>query len=335
MFLPAKLSRPLTIAAAAAFVAGLPIALVNPSMAASQADVTQTSSAPAEQVRYRTATIDGVEIAYREAGREAAPAILLLHGFPTSSHMYRNLIPALADRYRVIAPDYPGFGQSAMPDRASFKYTFDNYAKLVEGLTDKLGIRRYALYVMDYGAPVGFRLATRHPQRVSALIVQNGNAYDEGIQKFWEPIQKYWASGAKENREAIRWLTSLKATKWQYTNGVPDTSLVSPDTWIHDQALLDRSGNQEIQLDLFYDYSTNIPLYPAWQAYFREHQPPTLVLWGKNDAIFVADGAMPYKRDNAGAEVHLLDTGHFALETHGPQMAELIRDFLARKVSTK
>lgn len=335
MSLPAKLSRPLTIAAAAAFVAGLPIALVNPSMAASQADVTQTSSAPAEQVRYRTATIDGVEIAYREAGRQAAPAILLLHGFPTSSHMYRNLIPALADRYRVIAPDYPGFGQSAMPDRASFKYTFDNYAKLVENLTDKLGVRRYALYVMDYGAPVGFRLAAKHPERISALIVQNGNAYDEGIQKFWEPIQKYWTSGAKEDREAIRWLTSLKATKWQYTNGVPDTSLVSPDTWTHDQALLDRPGNQEIQLDLFYDYRTNIPLYPAWQAYFRKHQPPTLVLWGKNDAIFVADGAEPYKRDNEAAEVHLLDTGHFALETHGPRIAELIRDFLDRKASPK
>lgn len=284
------------------------------------------------QVRYRSATIDGIEVAYREAGHEDAPAVLLLHGFPTSSHMYRNLIPALADRYRVIAPDYPGFGQSASPARTEFRYTFDGYAKLVEKLTEKLGVSRYALYVMDYGAPVGFRLAAKHPGRVTALVVQNGNAYSEGLQKFWEPIQKYWASGSGEDREAIRWLTSLKATKWQYTHGVPDPSFVSPDTWTHDQALLDRPGNQEIQLDLFYDYRTNIPLYPQWQAYFRQHKPATLVLWGKNDQIFVADGAAPYKRDLPDAEVHLLDAGHFALESHGAEIAGLIRDFLGRKI---
>ncbi|MGA7117829.1 MAG: alpha/beta hydrolase, partial [Hyphomicrobium sp.] len=284
---------------------------------------------------YKTVTIDGVDIAYREAGRTDAPAILLLHGFPTSSHQYRNLIPALADKYHVIAPDYPGFGQSAAPDRPEHKYTFDAFAKLVESLTEKLGVSRYALYVMDYGAPVGFRLAAKHPDRVTALIVQNGNAYDEGLQKFWEPIQKYWASGKNEDREAIRWLTSLKATKWQYTHGVPDLTLVSPDTWTHDQALLDRAGNQEIQLDLFYDYRTNVPLYPDWQAYFRKHQPPTLVLWGKNDQIFVADGAAPYKRDLKDVELHLLDAGHFALETNGPEMAALIRDFLSRKVPTQ
>lgn len=284
------------------------------------------------QVRYRSAMIDGIEIAYREAGRADAPAILLLHGFPTSSHMYRNLIPALADRYHVFAPDYPGFGQSAAPARTEFKYTFDGFAKLVDGLTEKLGVSRYALYVMDYGAPVGFRLAAKHPDRVTALVVQNGNAYSEGLQKFWEPIQKYWATGSGEDREAIRWLTSLKATKWQYTHGVPDTSLVSPDTWTHDQALLDRSGNQEIQLDLFYDYRTNVPLYPEWQAYFRQHKPATLVLWGKNDQIFVAEGAAPYKRDLPDAEVHLLDAGHFALETNGAEMARLIGDFLGRKV---
>ncbi|MES0403019.1 MAG: alpha/beta hydrolase, partial [Hyphomicrobium sp.] len=234
-----------------------------------------------------------------------------------------------------IAPDYPGFGQSAMPDRAKFSYTFDNYAQLVEALTEKLGVDRYALYVMDYGAPVGFRLAAKHPERVTALIVQNGNAYVEGIQKFWEPIQKYWASGSEEDREAIRWLTSLKATKWQYTHGVPDTTLVSPDSWTMDQARLDRPGNQEIQLDLFYDYRTNIPLYPEWQAYLRKHQPPTLVVWGKNDQIFVVDGAHPYKRDLPNAEIHLIDTGHFALETHGQEIAGLIRDFLGRSLPVK
>lgn len=287
------------------------------------------------QIRYKTVTIDGVDIAYREAGRSDAPAIVLLHGFPTSSHQYRNLIPALADKYRVIAPDYPGFGQSAAPERSGYKYTFDAFAKLVDGLTEKLGVSRYALYVMDYGAPVGFRLAAKHPDRVTALIVQNGNAYNEGLQKFWEPIQRYWASGKNEDREALRWLTSLKATKWQYTHGVPDLTLVSPDTWTHDQALLDRAGNQEIQLDLFYDYRTNVPLYPEWQAYFRKHQPATLVLWGKNDQIFVADGAAPYKRDLKDVELHLLDAGHFALETNGPEMAALIRDFLGRKVRTQ
>ena len=307
----------------------LPLTALAPNAAVA---TSSTAAVTAAQIRYKTATIDGVDIAYREAGRADAPAIVLLHGFPTSSHQYRNLIPALADKYRVIAPDYPGFGQSAAPEREGYKYTFDAFAKLVEGLTGKLGVSRYALYVMDYGAPVGFRIAAKHPERVTALIVQNGNAYNEGLQKFWEPIQKYWASGKNEDREAIRWLTSLKATKWQYTHGVPDPTLVSPDTWTHDQALLDRAGNQEIQLDLFYDYRTNVPLYPEWQAYFRKHQPATLVLWGKNDQIFVADGAAPYKRDLKDVELHLLDAGHFALETNGHEMAELIRDFLGRKV---
>lgn len=194
---------------------------------------------------------------------------------------FKPPFPALADKYRVIAPDYPGFGQSAAPKRSQYTYTFDSFAKLVEGLIEKAGISHYALYVMDCGAPVGFRIAVKHPERVTALIVQNSNAYNEGLQKFWEPIQKYWVSGKDEDREAIRWLTSLKATKWQYTHGVPDVTLVSPDTWTHDQALLDSAGNQEIQLDLLYDYRTNIPLYPVWQAYFRKHQPATLVLWGK------------------------------------------------------
>lgn len=291
-------------------------------------------SAPtAAMVHYRTAIVDGTEIFYREAGPKDAPTILLLHGFPTSSQMFRNLIPLLADGYHVVAPDYPGFGHSSAPNRAEFAYTFDHYAELVGKLTEQIGVERYALYVMDYGAPVGFRLATAHPERTTALIVQNGNAYDEGIAGFWDPIKAYWKTGAVAEREAIRWLTSLEATQWQYTEGVKDVSLVSPDAWTLDQALLDRPGNQEIQLDLFYDYRTNLPLYPQWQAYFRERKPPTLVVWGKNDQIFVAPGAAPYKRDIPDAEIHMLDTGHFALETNGPEIAELIGDFLGRKVT--
>ena len=333
---PLNSSRRILLTGAAVIATSLSLALFNYSSSSiAQEAAKQEASSNTTSVRYHTVSIDGVDVFYREAGRKDAPAVLLLHGFPTSSHMYRNLIAALAGKYRVIAPDYPGFGQSAMPDRAKFSYTFGNYAQLVEALTEKLGVDRYALYVMDYGAPVGFRLAAKHPERVTALIVQNGNAYVEGIQKFWEPIQKYWASGSEEDREAIRWLTSLKATKWQYTHGVPDTTLVSPDSWTMDQARLDRPGNQEIQLDLFYDYRTNIPLYPEWQAYLRKHQPPTLVVWGKNDQIFVVDGADPYKRDLPNAEIHLIDTGHFALETHGQEIAGLIRDFLGRSLPVK
>lgn len=286
------------------------------------------------RVTYHTAKVDGLDIFYREAGDPQSPTVLLLHGFPTSSHMYRNLIPQLADKYHVIAPDYPGFGQSGMPDRSKFAYTFDNYAQVVDRLIRQLGVNRYALYVMDYGAPVGFRLAAKNPERVLALIVQNGNAYDEGLEKFWDPIKAYWGTGGSTEREAIRWLTSLAATKWQYTNGAKEASLVSPDTWTMDQTFLDRPGNAEIQLDLFYDYRTNVPLYPQWQTYFREHKPATLVVWGKNDAIFVAAGAAPYKRDIPNADIHLLDTGHFALETHGHEIAKLIREFLSRNLKS-
>ena len=302
------------------------LAATGPAVMAKSAEASES----ARSVHYRTVSIDGVEIFYREAGRKDAPPILLLHGFPTSSHMFRDLIPALSDTYRVIAPDYPGFGHSAAPDRSRFRYGFDTYAGIVEQLAETLGLSRYALYVMDYGAPIGFRLASKHPERVTALIVQNGNAYDEGIQAFWDPIKAYWKSGSEQDREALRWLTSAKATQWQYTNGERDTSRVSPDTWTMDQVFLDRPGNQEIQLDLFYDYRTNIPLYPTWQSYFRQHRPPTLVVWGRNDEIFVAAGAEPYKRDNPNAEIHLLDAGHFALETHGAEIAGLIRNFLAR-----
>ncbi|WP_132999761.1 alpha/beta fold hydrolase [Luteimonas arsenica] len=305
--------------------------MTNPARSQKLAESALAASARAS-IRYRTLRIDGQDIFFRDAGPEGAPALLLLHGFPSSSHQYRNLIADLADRYRVIAPDYPGFGHSAMPDRSAFAYTFDNFASIVGKLTEALGLGQYALYVFDYGAPVGFRLATKNPERISALIVQNGNAYDEGIGDFWEPIKAYWATHAQPEREAIRWLTSIKATTWQYTNGVDDTAKVSPDGYTSDQAFMDRPGNADIQLDIFYDYRTNLPLYPQWQAYLRERRPPTLVLWGRNDEIFVAAGAAPYQRDNPEAEVHLLDTGHFALETHGAEIATLIRDFLAGKV---
>jgi pimeloyl-ACP methyl ester carboxylesterase len=318
----------LFLTAATVALAGAP-ALAQSTAAAAVA----TSAVEASQIRYRTATVEGVKIFYREAGPKDAPTLLLLHGFPTSSQMFRDLIPRLADRYHVIAPDYPGYGHSDAPDHKSFAYTFDTYARLVGKLTEQIGVDRYALYVMDYGAPVGFRVATAHPGRVTALIVQNGNAYEEGIAGFWNPIKAYWRTGAGKEREGIRWLTSRKATDWQYSNGVKDMTLVDPDAATVDQALLDRPGNQEIQLDLFYDYRTNLPLYPQWQAWFRRAKPPTLVVWGKNDDIFVAAGAAPYARDIPDAEVHMLDTGHFALETHGHEIAELIRDFMDRKVA--
>lgn len=284
--------------------------------------------------QYRTTSVDGVEIFYREAGSKEKPTLLLLHGYPTSSHMYRNLIPQLAEKYHVIAPDYPGFGHSAMPDRTQFTYSFDRFAELTDKLLNQLGIKSYALYVFDYGAPVGFRLFYNHPERITAIITQNGNAYDEGIAGFWDPIKAYWHTNAEKEREAIRWLTSVTATRWQYYNGVPEnlTSRISPDSWQHDQSLLDRPGNADIQLDIFYDYRTNIPLYPKWQAAFRQHQPALLAVWGKQDEIFVAPGAEAFKRDLPDAEIHLLNTGHFALETHGEEIASLILDFLDRKL---
>src|SRR5271165_1720390 len=293
-----------------------------------------TTPLPATSVtHYRTQTIDGINIFYREAGPPSAPVVLLLHGFPTSSHMFRNLIPALADHYHVIAPDYPGYGQSDMPDRSNFAYTFDRFGELVGGLLDKLGIARYSMYVMDYGAPVGWRLALKHPEHVTALIVQNGNAYEEGLKAFWDPIKAYWSDHSEAHRKALYVLVSPETTKFQYTDGVSDLSRISPDNWVHDQALLDRPGNAEIQMDLFYDYRTNLPLYPAAQAYFRKYQPPTLIVWGKNDKIFPADGAYPYKRDLRKLEFHLIDTGHFALEDRADEMVPLIRAFLARSIT--
>lgn len=281
---------------------------------------------------YRTATIDGVKMFYREAGPADGPVVLLLHGFPTSSHMFRNLIPLLADKYRVIAPDYPGFGESDSPDRSKFAYTFGRYADMVDTLMGQLKASKYTMYVMDYGAPVGFRLALKHPDRVSGMIVQNGNAYDEGLREFWDPIKAYWADGSEQHRKALLTLFKLETTKFQYTDGVKDLSRISPDNWVHDQALLDRPGNNDIQLDLFYDYRTNVPLYPAFQKFFRERKPPTIVIWGKNDKIFPEPGAHPYRRDLPNAEFHILDTGHFALEDKLDEMAPLIRTFLDNKV---
>jgi pimeloyl-ACP methyl ester carboxylesterase len=284
------------------------------------------------KVAHRIVSIDGLDIFYREAGRKDAPAILLLHGFPTSSAMFRNLIPALADKYHLVAPDYPGYGNSSMPKVDEFEYTFDHLADVIDHFTQAVGLQRYSLYVMDYGAPVGYRLASRHPERVQALIVQNGNAYDEGLREFWAPLKAYWKAKTPENEATLRKFLTIEATKWQYTNGVRNVEAISPDTWNLDQRLLDRPGNAEIQLKLFESYGTNPPLYPAWQAYFRKQQPPTLIVWGKNDKIFPAEGAHPYKRDLKNIEFYLLDTGHFALEEDGEQIASLIREFLHKNV---
>jgi len=281
---------------------------------------------------HRSETIEGVKVFYREAGPKTGPVIVLLHGFPTSSHMFRNLIPFLADRFRVIAPDYPGYGESDAPDHKSFTYSFDHYAALIDVLLERLGAKRYAMYLMDYGAPVGWRLALRHPDQITALVIQNGNAYDEGLKAFWDPIKKYWQDGTDESRNALRKLLTLETTIFQYTDGVADKSRVSPDNWIHDQALLDRPGNAEIQLDMLYDYRTNLPLYPKVQAWLRERQPPALIVWGKNDFIFPADGAHPYKRDLKDLEFHLIDSGHFLLEDRPDEVFPLIHDFLDRKV---
>jgi len=281
---------------------------------------------------HKTADVEGLKVFYREAGPGDAPVILLLHGFPTSSQMFRNLIPALSDRFRVVAPDYPGFGQSDMPSVADFSYTFDNLAEVVNKFLGVLGIQKYSIYLMDYGGPIGFRLAAKHPERVQSLIIQNANAYDEGLRGFWDPFRAYWQDRGEKTAAPLKGFLGLDATKWQYTHGVRNAAAISPDSWIVDQYHLDRPGNQDIQLQLFYDYGSNPPLYPAWQAYFREHQPPTLIVWGQNDLIFPAEGAHPYKRDLENLEFNLLDTGHFALEEDGDLIAERIRAFVPRYV---
>lgn len=280
---------------------------------------------------YKTVTIEGLDIFYREAGSPDDPTILLLHGFPTSSHMFRDLIRTLSDRFHLVAPDYPGFGNSSMPSVEEYDYTFDGIAEIIDSFTEKLGLYKYSLYMMDYGAPVGYRLAVKHPERVESMIVQNGNAYEEGLREFWDPIKAYWKEKSKENGDVLRnSLLTIEATKWQYTNGVRNPETIAPENWFHDQYLMDRPGNKDIQLQLFYDYGSNPPLYPDWQAYFREYQPPTLIAWGKNDYIFPEEGAHPYKRDLKDIEFHILDTGHFALEEDGDRIAHLITCFMAK-----
>ncbi len=280
---------------------------------------------------YNTIKADNLNLFYREAGSPGSPTILLLHGFPTSSHMFRDLIPRLADRYHLVAPDLPGFGFSDAPPRARFKYTFEQLARTIGAFTEKVGLDRYAMYVFDYGAPVGFRLALAHPERITAIISQNGNAYEEGLSEGWNPIRNYWREPTPENRAALRDFLKPEATKWQYTYGVADPSRVAPESYTLDAALLARPGNDEIQLDLFLDYASNVALYPKFQAYFRAKRPPLLAAWGRNDPFFLPPGAEAFRRDIPDAEVHFYDTGHFALETHAGEIATVIREFLDRQ----
>jgi pimeloyl-ACP methyl ester carboxylesterase len=279
-------------------------------------------------VKYRTADVDGFKVFYREAGSADAPKLLLLHGFPTAGHMFRDLIPLLADRFHMVAPDLPGFGQSDMPPRDKFKYTFDNIAGVIGRFTEVIGFDRFAVYVFDYGAPTGFRLAARHPERITAIISQNGNAYEEGLSDGWAPIRAYWQDPSPANRDALRPFLSPETTRWQYTQGVPDPAIVSPDGQNLDDFYLTRPGADEIQLDLLRDYRSNVALYPSFQEYFRTHKPPLLAVWGKNDPFFLPPGAEAFKRDIPKAVVRFLDTGHFAIETNARDIAESIRDFL-------
>lgn len=278
---------------------------------------------------YHTTKIDGVEIFYREAGNKNAPALVLLHGYPTSSFQYRNLMENLGDKYHLIAPDYPGYGRSEQPPMDSFAYTFENIANIMDKFINEMKLSQYSLYLMDYGAPVGFRIAAKNPEKIQSLIIQNGNAYDEGLETFWEPFKAYWKNrNDKEIEKTLEGFHSKGGLKWQYTHGVHDMSLITPDNWEMDLRHLRNPENDRVQLALFYDYQTNVALYPTWQAYFRKYQPKTLIVWGKNDHIFPASGAYAYKKDLKNLEFHLFDTGHFALESYGAQMADVIRTFL-------
>ncbi len=281
-------------------------------------------------IHYRTAEVDGLDVFYREAGPADGPTVLLLHGFPSAGHMFRDLIPFLADRFHVVAPDLPGFGQSDMPSRDGFKYTFDNLANVIERFTEVIGLERFAIYIFDYGAPVGLRIAAKHPDRITAIISQNGNAYEEGLSEGWSPIQAYWREPIQANRDALRSFLTPETTLFQYTHGVTDPSLVSPDGRSLDDHYLARPGAHEAQLDLLLDYASNVALYPDFHAYFRNHQPPFLAVWGRNDPFFLPAGAEAFKRDIRGADIRFFDTGHFALETHCAEIAAAIRDFLDR-----
>ena len=282
-----------------------------------------------DAITYRKVNVDGINIFCREAGSKEAATILLLHGFPTAGHMFRDLIPQLADRFRLVAPDLPAFGQSDMPARGAFVYTFENVANVIDRFTEAIGLSRFAMYVFDYGAPVGFRLAVRHPERITAIISQNGNAYEEGLSDGWNPIRAYWQEPSQANREALRSFLAPDTTRWQYTHGVPDVTAVSPDGYSLDNFYLARPGADEIQLDLLGDYKSNVAAYPTFQNYFRTHKPRLLAAWGKNDPFFLPRGAEAFSRDIPGATVHFFDTGHFALETHANEIAAAIRDFLA------
>lgn len=283
----------------------------------------------------RHVDVDGFDVFYREAGKADAPVVLLLHGFPSSSHMFRDLIPHLADTYRVVAPDLPGFGQSARPSRERFNYTFDNLTNVIDRFTEVIGLKRFAIYIFDYGSPVGLRLATRHPERITAIVSQNGNAYVEGLSDGWSPIQKYWREPTLENRDGIRQLLTPETTKWQYTHGVDDPTRVSPDGYSLDNYYMAQEGMHEIQLDLFLDYANNVELYPKFHEYFRKHQPPLLAVWGRHDPFFLPAGAQAFERDNKNAVVKFFDTGHFALETHAGEIAMELRQFLARALSDR
>ena len=285
-------------------------------------------------VEEKTVKIDGFDIFYREAGPKDAPTILLLHGFPTSSQMFRNLIPALADKFHLVAPDYPGYGKSSMPSVNEFEYTFEHQTEIVDKFVEKLGIDKYTMYVMDYGAPIGFRLAVKHPERVQGFIVQNGNAYEEGLLKFWDDIKAWWKNKTDENEKKLHYLVAADTTKWQYTNGTRNPDKVDPTNWINDQAGMDRPGNVAIQLAMLHDYRTNVPLYPEWQAYFRKYQPPMLIVWGKNDYIFPEEGAHQYERDLNKVEKYILDTGHFALEEDCDFITEKITKFVSPRKET-
>jgi pimeloyl-ACP methyl ester carboxylesterase len=289
----------------------------------------ETADQPIPRTSIHRVEADGVTVFYRQAGSPNSPVVLLLHGFPTSSFQYRDLIPRLADRCRVIAPDLPGFGFTEVPDQRRYKYSFDSLADTVVAFTDALQLKRYALYVFDYGAPVGFRLAMARPERVTAIVSQNGNAYEEGLGDAWDPIRKYWAAPTTENRDVIRKnILTLEGTRWQYTHGVTNPESVAPESYTLDWALLQRPGNNEIQLDLFLDYASNVKLYPKFQEYFRESKPPLLAIWGKNDPFFIPAGAEAFRKDLPEAKVQFLDTGHFALETHVEEIAVAMRDFL-------